>query len=681
MAVLISSLGGAGAQFFTNSGVILSGGKLYTYAAGTTTPQATYTTSSGATAHTNPIILDSAGRVPGGEIWLTDTVQYKFILRDSADVLIATWDNLYGISNLTLPISSANVTYTQGGTGAITSTVQAKLRESVSVLDFIDPSLYASIAAGTYTNDLSTQVQSAINTGKTILFPAGTYLFNVIAATPFILTGDGTVKTFLKPYDYTKAIINYKLPGGGSQWSFNTIIRSVTFQGASGTLTTGGVGFTYGNVDPTGYDIPDSLIGFVTFENCRFLSMYKGIQRPSGNLALQITNCNFASCYYGTYNVQGRGFPPGQFFLLNGETDSCLCGHYFDVQQDGLGQINFQNHVLEANSICVRIKQPIGSNLYTPITFKDCWNEANGLYRPGGPSTVTLDNWSGTGAGAVRTTEVVSCTYPYVMSVNQIEWNGGFCAGFSLASASNCLMKINSARVECNAGTNSSPFYIDPADAGSCILMENCVTTNGFPPIYNCIDFDRNRCLDIGTTASGARARYLQQMWNITTGTNQIGFNQTFQTAQTISTGSGVLATGSVSTGNAIYSSVNNFAYNSPTGNQQYNFSNTQVTLGTGYYVVTFQLAATNLGSLVFNVWNGGSAPYIVSLAPIVDSNWHTYGGIAFYNTTLTVNLGGTSNDATAVGVNFSISAYQIKKFSTLQQAEDFLYSRTYLAA
>jgi hypothetical protein len=147
MAVLISSLGGAGAQFFTNAGVVLTGGKLYTYAAGTTTPQATYTSSSGLTAHTNPIILDSAGRVPGGEIWITENVQYKFVLRDSADVLIATFDNLYGISNLALPISSVNVTYTQGGTGAITSTVQAKLRETISVLDFIDPSLYAGIAA------------------------------------------------------------------------------------------------------------------------------------------------------------------------------------------------------------------------------------------------------------------------------------------------------------------------------------------------------------------------------------------------------------------------------------------------------------------------------------------------------------------------------------------------------
>jgi hypothetical protein len=74
MSVNLSALAGAGQQFFDNNGVILSGGKLYSYVAGTTTPQATYTSASGSTPHTNPIILNSAGRVATGEIWLTAEV-------------------------------------------------------------------------------------------------------------------------------------------------------------------------------------------------------------------------------------------------------------------------------------------------------------------------------------------------------------------------------------------------------------------------------------------------------------------------------------------------------------------------------------------------------------------------------------------------------------------------------
>jgi len=41
MAVNLSSLAGVGAQFLDNNGNVLTGGKLYSYAAGTTTPQTT----------------------------------------------------------------------------------------------------------------------------------------------------------------------------------------------------------------------------------------------------------------------------------------------------------------------------------------------------------------------------------------------------------------------------------------------------------------------------------------------------------------------------------------------------------------------------------------------------------------------------------------------------------------
>jgi hypothetical protein len=114
MAVFLSPVGGAAAQFFTNNGIILSGGKLYTYAAGTTTPAVTYTSSSGATPHSNPIILNSAGRVATGEIWL-DNTQYKFLLKDSNDVLIATWDNITGINDFS---SLTPIIYNATGNGS-----------------------------------------------------------------------------------------------------------------------------------------------------------------------------------------------------------------------------------------------------------------------------------------------------------------------------------------------------------------------------------------------------------------------------------------------------------------------------------------------------------------------------------------------------------------------------------
>lgn len=100
MAVNLSPVGGVAAQFFTNSGAPLTGGKIYTYAAGTTTPATTYTTSQGNVQWTNPIVLNAAGRVPsGGEIWLTDGILYKFVLKNADDVAIATYDNISGINS------------------------------------------------------------------------------------------------------------------------------------------------------------------------------------------------------------------------------------------------------------------------------------------------------------------------------------------------------------------------------------------------------------------------------------------------------------------------------------------------------------------------------------------------------------------------------------------------------
>ena len=99
MAVNLSPVGGVAAQFFDNDGNVLSGGLIYTYAAGTTTPAVTYTTAAGSIAHSNPIVLNSGGRVPTGEIWLTDGILYKFVLKDSGDALIATYDNISGINS------------------------------------------------------------------------------------------------------------------------------------------------------------------------------------------------------------------------------------------------------------------------------------------------------------------------------------------------------------------------------------------------------------------------------------------------------------------------------------------------------------------------------------------------------------------------------------------------------
>lgn len=78
-------------QQFDSTGAPLNGGLLYFYAAGTTTPQSAYQDTSLTIPWPNPIVLDSAGRIPA--FYLADG-QIKIRLTDSAGVVQVAADNL-----------------------------------------------------------------------------------------------------------------------------------------------------------------------------------------------------------------------------------------------------------------------------------------------------------------------------------------------------------------------------------------------------------------------------------------------------------------------------------------------------------------------------------------------------------------------------------------------------------
>lgn len=209
MPVTLSPFAGAAQQFFDGNGTPLVGGKIYSYSAGTTTPLAAYTSISGTVAHTNPIILDSTGRVPGGEIWLTVGVGYKFVIATASDILIGTYDNIpsaavppaandansimyeqgytvaagnfvvgntyrivsVGSTDFTLigaPLNAAGVHFIATGVGAgtgtaeLSHTVEAKLRQTVHIDDF--------------DGDIEAAVNSLPTEGGVIFFGADTYV-------------------------------------------------------------------------------------------------------------------------------------------------------------------------------------------------------------------------------------------------------------------------------------------------------------------------------------------------------------------------------------------------------------------------------------------------------------------------------------------------------------------------
>lgn len=79
-------------QFFDDNGDPLSGGFLYTYSAGTSTPVATYTDSDLLVANANPIVLDAAGRCV---VYLKPALgAIKCILQDADAVQLWSQDNI-----------------------------------------------------------------------------------------------------------------------------------------------------------------------------------------------------------------------------------------------------------------------------------------------------------------------------------------------------------------------------------------------------------------------------------------------------------------------------------------------------------------------------------------------------------------------------------------------------------
>jgi hypothetical protein len=372
MAVNLSPVGGAAAQFFDNNGIPLSGGLLYTYAAGTSTPLATYTTQQATVANSNPIVLDSAGRVPN-EIWLQSTYSYKFVLTNSLGAQVWSYDNLVGInsnftayalqeqtftatqgqtvftlsgiqyvpatnnlsvfvngskqivstnyietsstvvtftsglnvgdvvdfitaiSTSTSATSAANISYNEGEVGAVTTNVQTKLQQYVSVKDFG--------ALGDGTTDDTVAMQAAHTTGKLVYYPAGTYkcTSGITIASGGII-GAGQSLTVINSTDTTSANI-FKYTGQWVSPTFTNAPLFRDFQLKCSTSKTSGAGI---QVLPTSGES-----SYLFFENINFLNLPIGIDFVAASL-WKVIGCNFlaytiAGCQVANTNVADSG--------------------------------------------------------------------------------------------------------------------------------------------------------------------------------------------------------------------------------------------------------------------------------------------------------------------------------------------------------------------------------------
>ena len=189
-----------------NNGHTLAGSCVYSYAAGTTTPQTTYSNSTLATPNANPMVVDGSGRIP--PVYLS-AASYKFVFANkvanacpgSPGTVIWSQDNVYDFGALlkaALVASSGSglVGFIQAGTGAIARTAQSKLRESVTPEDFG--------AAGNGSTNDSSACQNASNyltntfSGGIINFGAKTYICNFTIGSNITVQGAGVGATTIK---------------------------------------------------------------------------------------------------------------------------------------------------------------------------------------------------------------------------------------------------------------------------------------------------------------------------------------------------------------------------------------------------------------------------------------------------------------------------------------------------
>jgi hypothetical protein len=153
-----------------NNGAPLAGGKLYTYAAGTSTPQNTYTDYTGGVANANPVILDANGEA---NVWL-GTSAYKFVLTNASDVQQWSVDNVSGLN-------SSSVVTDAIADGAVTTPKIADLNVTTGKLADV------SVTTGKIQNNAVTTAKIADLTvtraklealGQQVSASSGNYTFN-----------------------------------------------------------------------------------------------------------------------------------------------------------------------------------------------------------------------------------------------------------------------------------------------------------------------------------------------------------------------------------------------------------------------------------------------------------------------------------------------------------------------
>lgn len=274
-------------QFENGAGVPIANGCVFTYMAGTSTPLATYTDSTGAFQNSNPIILDGGGFPPSG-IWLTANA-YRFVIFSSGGVNCATGTQMRVMDFvLPPPFLGANNAWTGNQTFAGSSTfngavnINGTTTFTGSVLGLPGSGTVTNLNVGnlnplftaTVTNSTTTPAVTfafvtpatgtgapVFGTGPTITTPTintvsitGTPASGNLAS--IIANGTASMPTALLAPQACSSTVTVSASGvttaDGIEWAFAATPINPALLHTVGWVTSGNVNFEQCNVNPVG---------------------------------------------------------------------------------------------------------------------------------------------------------------------------------------------------------------------------------------------------------------------------------------------------------------------------------------------------------------------------------------------------------------------------------------------
>lgn len=260
-----------------------------------------------------------------------------------------------------------------------TAAAKIKASDGNTVQDNLDQRKSASNfgAAGDGT-DQTTALQSAMtslaSSKKALLLASGSYLASVSLGTRSIaFAGEGMTSTVISPTSADGVAFR------DTAYDASQLRSALSDAAFVGTGTRQGVGFRFGdNAHVTNAEYAGRRI----FERVRFENFNSGLERPFGNIGVDLNQCVFASNNYHVwahYNVTGDPMHAGCQRSRGCEwTGAQKAAVYINSQTVGSGQIVFDGEVFEANPGWVFYIDGFFSQDGQPsIVVRSCWNEAN----------------------------------------------------------------------------------------------------------------------------------------------------------------------------------------------------------------------------------------------------------------------------------------------------------------